>query len=602
MDYEDILTPVALYRDRLKEEHRRNTAETFEELFKRSGVDAEANAALVKVIRKLEKLVSSLDTKLKLWKFFRILMIFVAVIGFILVVMSLVKDGGNPTVKKSDVIAVSTFGGVICIMALALIFGVLNGKIKRVRESLDARRADLQQRMDEAWQMMEPLNRLYRWDTVAQIVMKTLPIIAIDRYVSEKRLRQLTNYFKWGEATAQNVSVLACQSGAVNGNPWVVAEELRQNWGKKTYTGSLHISWQEQEYYTDSNGKQRSRWVTRHQTLTASVEKPIPVYKQGKRLIYGNEAAPNLKFSRSPNPVSAAGSGFWGRLKLKNAIAALEKKSRDMSNSFIIMDNTEFDACFNAVDRDNEQQFRLLFTPLAQQEMLNLLRDREQGYGDDFYFYKCGMINTLSSSHLEQLDISGAPAIFKNYELEVARKTFNTYSNEFFRVFFFSFAPLFCVPLYQQHRNFQDIYEGIIEEGDPAFFEHESFANMIGENQFAPGNAITRSILKTSIEAHSGKDAQLTVTAHAFRGEKRTDYISKYGGDGKYHDVPVEWIEYLPVSRKSPLAVCNAETSDHLKFADELRTPEWKNRLASLGANAANLWFRRGLAAFMRGR
>ena len=600
MDYEEILSPVAMYRDRLKEEHRRNTAEAFEELFKRSGVDAEANAALVKVIRKLEKLVSSLDTKLKWWNFFRILMIVSAIAGFIFAVLWLIPVCGG------DDMGVPMPGGVtgivVFVVALALIFGVLNGKIKRVRESLDARRADLQQRMDEAWLMMEPLNKLYNWDTVAKLVMKTLPIMAIDRYVSEKRLHQLIKYFKWGDTGDETTSVLACQSGAVNGNPWLVAEELHQKWGKKTYTGSLHISWQEQEYYTDSNGKRRSRWVTRHQTLTASVEKPIPVYEQSKRLIYGNEAAANLNFSRVPNPVSAAGSGFFDSRKLKNAIEALEKKSRDMSNSFIIMDNREFDACFNAVDRDNEQQFRLLFTPLAQQEMLNLLRDREQGYGDDFSFYKRGMINTLLSNHLEQLDISGAPAIFKNYELEVARKNFNTYSNDFFRVFFFSFAPLFCIPLYQQHRNFQDIYEGIIEEGDPAFFEHESVANMIGEASFAPGKAITRSILKTSVESRAGKDEKLSVTAHAFYGEKRTDYISKYGGDGKYHDVPVEWIEYLPVSRRSSLAVCNAETSDHLKFIDDLNTPEWKNRLSKLGADAANLWFRRGLAAFMRGK
>ena len=357
---------------------------------------------------------------------------------------------------------------ILCVLAaLLLIFGVLNGKISHFKKLVEERRADLQQRMDEAWKMMEPLNRLYRWDTVAEIAMKTLPIMAIDRYVSEARLRQLIEHFKWGEATGETTSVLACQSGAVNGNPWVVAEELHQKWGMKTYTGTLVITWREKEYYTDSNGKQQSRWVTRSETLVATVEKPIPVYEQNKRLIYGNEAAPELHFSRVPNALSEGGGGILKNRKLKNAIEALEKKSRDMSNTFIIMDNREFDACFDAVDRDNEQQFRLLFTPLAQQEMLNLLRDREQGYGDDFTFRKSGMINTLISSHLDHLDISGAPKIFQHYDLEAARKNFNEYSNEFFRVFFFSFAPFFCIPLYQQHRNFQDIYQGIIEECRP---------------------------------------------------------------------------------------------------------------------------------------
>ena len=81
MDYEEILTPVALYRDRLKAEHAENSAAAFEELLKRSGVDEAANAELVKVIRKLEKEVSELGSKLKWWKIFRGLMILVAVAG-----------------------------------------------------------------------------------------------------------------------------------------------------------------------------------------------------------------------------------------------------------------------------------------------------------------------------------------------------------------------------------------------------------------------------------------------------------------------------------------------------------------------------------------
>jgi len=598
MDYEDILTPVAMYRDRLKAEHARHSSEAFEELFKRSGVDAEANAALVQVIRKLEKEVAALDSKLKGWKFFRVLMILVAVAGAVLGVLWLIPRFGGDDLGISN--AVGGAGGGAALVALLLIFGVLNGKVRRFKQLVEERRAVLQGRMDEAWKMMEPLNRLYRWDTVAEIAMKTLPIMAIDRYVSEARLRQLTEHFKWGETTGETTSVLACQSGAVNGNPWVVAEELHQKWGMKTYTGTLVITWREKEYYTDSNGKQQSRWVTRSETLVATVEKPIPVYEQSKRLVYGNEAAPELHFSRVPNALSEGGSGILSNRKLKNAIAALEKKSRDMSNTFIIMDNREFDACFNAVDRDHEQQFRLLFTPLAQQEMLTLLRERELGYGDDFTFIKRGMINTLLSASLDQLDVSSAPQIFKHYDLETARKNFNAYSNEFFRVFFFSFAPFFCIPLYQQHRNFGDIYQGIIDDGDAAFCEHESFANMIGDERFRPGKAATRCILKTAVESSSGHDAVLSVTAHAFRGEERIEYVSKYGGDGRYHKVPVHWTEYLPVSRQSQISVCNADTGDHLEFAEKLRTPEWKARLEAVHAGGATPLFRRGLAAFVR--
>ena len=47
----------------------------------------------------------------------------------------------------------------------------------------------------------------------------------------------------------------------------------------------------------------------------------------------------------------------------------------------------------------------------------------------------------------------------------------------------------------------------------------------------------------------------MAITAYGFRGIKHTDYISKFGGDGHFHNVPVEWIEYKPVERTSEMIV-----------------------------------------------
>ena len=294
----------------------------------------------------------------------------------------------------------------------------------------------------------------------------------------------------------------------------------------------------------------------------------------------------------------SAFAGLMAYATSKAVIDDLEKKSRDLSDPFTIMDNRAFDACFSATDRNNEQQFRLLFTPLAQQEMLKLLRDKEQGYGDDFRFVKDGMVNVLSSDHLDRMDISGSPELFKNYDLEGARCDFNRYCNDFFRCFYFSFAPLFAIPLYQQHRNYLDIYQKVIDEGEPSSYEHETFANALGEERFRPANAATRCILKTRVLARDGNVEYLAVSAHAFRGEERVEYVSKLGGDGKWHNVPVPWTEYLPISRDSRMKLCSAGTSDHLEFAEKLKTPEWRERLRSLGGDESKLLFRRGLAAF----
>ena len=92
----------------------------------------------------------------------------------------------------------------------------------------------------------------------------------------------------------------------------------------------------------------------------------------------------------------------------------------------------------------------------------------------------------------------------------------------------------------------------------------------------------------------------LTVSAYAFRQEERVEYVPRHGGDGRWHNVPVHWVEYLPVSRETSLVVCHAGTGDSLEFAEQLLAPEWKERLRVLGGDQATPYFRRGLAAFDR--
>jgi len=127
------------------------------------------------------------------------------------------------------------------------------------------------------------------------------------------------------------------------------------------------------------------------------------------------------------------------------------------------MSNREFDALFAAGDRDHEIQFRMLFTPLAQQEMGKLLKDKEIGFSDNFTFMKSQKINTVEPKHLVGADISAAPEMFHTYDLAATRAAFNTYHNKLFRDFYFSFAPLLSIPLYPQHRTAEDIYAGILQ-------------------------------------------------------------------------------------------------------------------------------------------
>lgn len=54
--------------------------------------------------------------------------------------------------------------------------------------------------------------------------------------------------------------------------------------------------------------------------------------------------------------------------------------------------------------------------------------------------------------------------------------------------------------------------------------------------------------MKTEEAPQNDGTTLLNVSAYGYRSESRITYISKFGGDGHYHNVPVEWNEYLPVT------------------------------------------------------
>lgn len=115
-------------------------------------------------------------------------------------------------------------------------------------------------------------------------------------------------------------------------------------------------------------------------------------------------------------------------------------------------------------------------------------------------------------------------------------------------------APLLAIPLYQQMRTRKNIYAD--SQKKSSSWEWESLANYLGEAQFQHAQCVTDNILKTTLkkEMPSGKSA-IDVTAFGFRGEPRTERVQVFGGDGRYHSVPVQWIEYLPVSKTTTMII-----------------------------------------------
>ena len=536
---EDVYEPLARYRDEFREKFSRLTQAKFKELTERSGIGVEANRRQVGIVRGFEAELSSARDKRTLYG---VLMSF----GYVacVVLLFLVANGEQDARVGFAAGAVSGLGFGIWMTTLFCSAGEI---VKRLKSAVEQAKA-------VAWRQMEPLNALYTWDLTMKLIEETVPRLQFDPFFTARRLNDLKRIYGWDDAFNEDKSIVFAQSGVINGNPFLFGEYMEMEWGTETYTGTLDIEWEEEE--EDAEGNVHT--VTKYETLTASVEKPIPRYSKQKVLIYGNDAAPNLTFSRKP-------SGFddddlFDGIRKKWRLSRLKSKSRDLDDgsNFTLMTNHEFETWFHAKDRDNEVEFRLLFTALAQTQMMALMQDRQVGFGDDFVFVKEHKLNYILPRHLMDANIDTAPEHFFHWDYDGAATNFIKFNEKYFRDVYFALAPLLAIPLYQQTRTHEEIWKGVVDAEESSFWEHEATANYHGEDRFKHPDCITENILKTRLVSRQDGVSRVKVTAYGYRGEDRVDYEEVYGGDGAWHSVPVEWVEYLPVERTSDMYLSEA--------------------------------------------
>ena len=524
--YDPLKEYVNVYRDKFKEVAEK----TFAELAAEAQVDVGKNRETCRRIYSEENSLSKVMTSIRWQKVWRVLLWLCVVVGFIV---------GFTMYDVLDYVDLLIVGFVI-FGALGLLFTDINPKIKEMKSERDKLTAKVDKLKKEAWQQMAPLNNLYDWDVLTRMMTKTVPRLEFDPYFTTQRLADLKATYGWSDSFNAGRSVVYSHSGLINGNPFVICRTRKMEMGTKTYYGEKTIHWTTEE--TDSDGKTRT--VHHSETLVASVTAPYPEYFEKTRLIYGNTAAPDLIFYRKQSGLADS----EGSLKFKMKRHSLRKKSRDLSNAdFAMMTNEEFEVAFDTSNRNNNQQYALLFTPLAQESMMNLLKDDKVGFGDDFDFGKQRMINVIFSNHMQSLNLDMNPQQYKGFDYDKAEDDFYAINSRYFRAIYFCFAPLLCVPMYQQIRPQEDIYGRNMQQHS-SFWEHEALANFWGQGRFKHPSCVTNCILKTEQLQTIGDNSTIKVNAYGYRTEQHLEYVSKWGGDGNLHNVPVYWDEYLPVT------------------------------------------------------
>lgn len=550
LDNEYIYEPLLAYDKVLRQRHDENTKNFFEDLKQKSKVNIEENKQTNLELESLEVKIKNIESDVKKQNILKGF-ITILLIGFLVTALiSLYKIFNDDfTVLKLLLII---FGIIFFIVLLVVIIKVINPKIKNLEKTKAELNKQYQEKLQIAWSQMASLNRLFTYGMSQEIFRKTIPLIKLDKMFDSKRLDYMVTKFGLNDALDLDRSALYVQSGDINGNPFYLAKDLVHRIGQKTYTGTLVITWTTTS--RDSNGRVVTR--THTQTLVAHVVKPCPLYSEDQYLVYANESAPDLIFSREDSDAENMDEKQIDKFvkKEKKSIDKKAKSDLKQGKQYTAMGNTEFEVLFGASNRNNEVQFRLLFTVLAQKQLLQLMKEKKIGFGDNFNFIKHKMINIIEPEHLKGVDLNIAPSYFHHYNFEVIKDKFITYNNNYFKYVYFAFAPVLSIPLYQQQKPHEYIYKDLYDSY-VSFYEHEQVVNMMNENEFKHPLSKTRNILKTSVIKSGNNLDKIKVTAYGYDMIERIDFVPTLGGDGRMHQVPVRWYEYIPVSQDSEVDI-----------------------------------------------
>lgn len=515
---EMIYNPLKEFDSKFKSLHLENTKKHFEALTLRSGIDVEANRKTVKEYVSCNEQLTMLRKKLTWIRVLRVLC-------------------------------------CITLLLIPLVIIKLTPRIRGLRGDVVLAENKAAELLSEATRQMTPLCALFSERDALDIIEATVPMLSFAPCFSvEQEENMIINYDFCDHNNAEQSS-LAVLAGHYNENPFVFEKRLTHKMGEAVYHGYKVIRWTES--YRGSDGKRRTR--TRTQTLHASVIKPKPIYTTEVLLSYCAQGGPDLSFTRDATHLDEKSEREIdryvkrGEKKLKRLTDEAIKENRD----FTSMSNADFEVLFDALDRTDEVQFRTLFTPLAQTNMVDLIRSKS-GYGDDFHFIKEKRTNRIQTEHSRTRAITLSPDAYVSYSYDTAKESFIDKNAEYFKAVYFDFAPLWAIPLYQE-RPVHSL-EPVPEYAQSyAYKECEALANAVPPKHVVHPRTKTPAILKSSFVGTKDGADEVSVLAYSYDIEKRIDFIPVLGGDGRFHSVPVPWDDYLPLEESRHFLISTAE-------------------------------------------
>ncbi len=539
--------PVDYYAERLERKMADSARSYFDDVLRKSGVDEGETEIRFRKYAKLKGEHERETARLGRFRGLRTALYVILGIAFFIgtigiVVLSYLNPGADPTAG----IVMLVLGFAIGIALLVVNLTVVARKINELSGEASIRAKKLSDAKEELDRMLYPLRSGFAFDDFQKLVAMTTDMFTVDTSFSEERLEFMKAVYAYGDVLGEHQSAVNVMSGEVKGNPYVRFYVKSETMVDTTYTGHLTISWTES--YVDSEGHVRQ--TVRSQVLTAIYTAPAPSFIGVPALVYGNLAAPDLSFSRSPSGADMKDEKELARYVEKQE-KELRKKAEDSvgkGRGFQPLANAEFEALFGAYDRDDEVQFRLLFTPLAQQNMLELIKGKA-GYGDDFSFRKERTINVIQSIHAGGRFTYDPDFGFEYLSVKMMRDGFVSMMGALFKSLYFDLAPVLAIPLYQMtDAGNYDVKKAF--RSDLSDYEAMVMVNHMDPDAFRHVDAATDQILRPRFLRRHGKSDVFEITSLSFSKEAAVAYVPVKGGDGNVHGVPVQYYIYTPLTRK----------------------------------------------------
>lgn len=517
-----IYNPSEEYDGKLKDLHLDNTNKYLENLVQQSGVDVEENRRTVKQYRECKENSAKIKKKLDLWRFLRVLMI-------------------------------------ITLVLIPLVILKITPKIKGLRSEMELSEKKAEELLALAHRQMSPLNNLFTDRDALNIIESTIPLISFAPYFTVEQESNMVVNYDFNDHNNSEESTVDVLAGVYNENPFLFENKIIHKMGTETYHGYKTICWT--ETYLGSDGKNHTR--TRTETLHAMVTKPKPYYNTQVILNYCAQGGPELSFTRDATHLERKSDKEIDKYikKGEKKLKKMTDKAIKQGGDFMIMSNSDFEVLFDALDRTNEVQFRTLFTPLAQTNMVDLIRS-QSGYGDDFDFIKQNRTNKIISQHSQGRAIYLLPSAYTSYSFDVIKDNFINKNTDYFKSIYFDFAPIWSIPLYQERpvHSMQPIPEYTQKY---SLKEYETLANRVKTEYVVHPQTKTHAILKSSFIGSPNGTDEICISAFSYDIIPRVDFVPVYGGDGHWHNVPVPWDEYIPLQANNNFYVATADLAQN---------------------------------------